>query len=219
MYCIVEVGTAKMDWPDVTRMPMPRLIGVFAGRTLTLLVLSCRATFVYEDRSWHLSAKESNNCPAWISGRGKMISWPISTKECCQTRGSNSRPSACQTGMRMRIPSSYWARPMHMNCEYLWKIKMVFLSFFLRNGHHMWHLLTKLAEKKKIIWWKGVIKINFSTSMNNCKCFSVNFVSWKWKTPCQIHVKFGSKALVQLAVIWQVQTFMKKLRFLISWYH
>ena len=49
----------------------------------------------------------TDSCPTWISGRKKMAieipSWPISTKECCRTRGSN--PHA----RRMRIWPSYWA--------------------------------------------------------------------------------------------------------------
>ena len=49
------------------------------------------------ERIVHIFSPVTNNCPTWISGRGRMaveiISWPISTKECCQTRGSNLQPA------------------------------------------------------------------------------------------------------------------------------
>ena len=49
----------------------------------------------------------ANNCPAWISGRERMtveiISWPISTKECCQLWRSNRLPGG-RTSDRATAP-------------------------------------------------------------------------------------------------------------------
>ena len=43
----------------------------------------------------------TDNCPTSVSSSDRMaiemISWPISTKECCQTRGSNPRPPEYQS--------------------------------------------------------------------------------------------------------------------------
>ena len=38
----------------------------------------------------HILSSVTDNCPSWIRGR-EIISWPISTKECCRTWGSNPR--------------------------------------------------------------------------------------------------------------------------------
>ena len=58
-----------------------------------------------------LNQQNGNNCPFWISGRERMtveiIVWPIFTKECCRTWGSNPLPSH---NRRTRIRSSYRAR-------------------------------------------------------------------------------------------------------------
>ena len=44
----------------------------------------------------HIISPVTDNCPTWVSARERMaiemISWPISTKECCRTEGSNPRP-------------------------------------------------------------------------------------------------------------------------------
>ena len=50
----------------------------------------------------HILSPETDNCPSWISGRGRMtvenISWSISTKECCRPRrGLNPRPPGLQS--------------------------------------------------------------------------------------------------------------------------
>ena len=48
----------------------------------------------------HIPSPVTDICPSWISGRERMpveiISWPISTKQCCQSWGSNPRTSAYQ---------------------------------------------------------------------------------------------------------------------------
>ena len=50
----------------------------------------------------HILSPETDNCPSWISGRERMtveiISWSISTKECCRPRrGLNPRPPGLQS--------------------------------------------------------------------------------------------------------------------------
>ena len=50
----------------------------------------------------HILSPETDDCPSWISGRGRMtvenISWSISTKECCRPwLGLNPQPPGLQS--------------------------------------------------------------------------------------------------------------------------
>ena len=50
----------------------------------------------------HILSPQTDNCPAWISGRERMTventSWSISSKECCRPRrGLNPRPPGLQS--------------------------------------------------------------------------------------------------------------------------
>ena len=75
------------------------------GPSAVLETSSCQKAMVHS--ALHSPAVEGpykalrwRNCPAWISGRRRMavkiISWLITTKECCRTEGSNPRPSTYQ---------------------------------------------------------------------------------------------------------------------------
>ena len=61
----------------------------------------------------------TDNCPSWISGRERMtveiISWSISTKECCRMWRSNPRPSAYQADAHpteLPRPAGTWLTSM-----------------------------------------------------------------------------------------------------------
>ena len=53
----------------------------------------------------HILSPVTDNCPTWISGRERMatemVSWPISTKECCRIGGSNPQPPDDQSDMHL----------------------------------------------------------------------------------------------------------------------
>ena len=64
----------------------------------------------------HILSPETDNCPSWISGRERMtvenISWSISTKEYCQTRGGGGgdRTRNLLVSSRTRIQLSHQGR-------------------------------------------------------------------------------------------------------------
>ena len=58
----------------------------------------------------HILSQVTDNFPSWISGWERMtiekISWSISTKECCRTGASNSRPPNHQSSVHpTELPS------------------------------------------------------------------------------------------------------------------
>ena len=78
----------------------------------------------------HIHSLVTDNCPCWISSRQRMavkiISWPISSKECCQTWGSTRD---CQHTRRMHILPSYYARLL---C-YRHHLLVFYISFIYLN--------------------------------------------------------------------------------------
>ena len=75
----------------------------------------------------HILLSVTDKCPTWISGRERMaveiISWQISLKECCRTRGSN--PRACQADVHLlsTTPSRFKSGTQNYRKPYYLKLK------------------------------------------------------------------------------------------------
>ena len=109
----------------------------------------------------HILLHVTDSCPTWISGRErmavKMISWPISTKECCRARGSNLRPSAC---------TSYqaWLSCIEQLVHIIWTTK----ALISLHGCAGWYVL---------LLWAYILTTLSWNSFSSCAEFESQ---WMW---------------------------------------
>ena len=147
----------------------------------------------------HMLSPVTDNCPSWINGRERMtveiVSWPISTKECCRTQGSNPRPSAYLR--RMRIRQRYRTRP---NCLFkeIWDMYVI-----LRSGDSAFYE----------IWRFTIMRVYDSELRNLLIVYLIMLASSVFKT------RWLEKARASFAGQYNLYSEYDKLNCLIVWKH
>ena len=191
-HCLSFYFEGRM-WDLIVSVPYHCLSFYFEGRMWDLIVsvpYHC-LSFYFEGRMWDLIVSVpdhylsfyfplvTDNCPSWISGRERMaveiISWLISTNECCQTWGSNPRPSAYQANkMSVRpakIQISLGIRPVGSESSLsAWRNLGSWATHWAHSEDsdqtgRMPRLIWDFAGTHSFCWCRGSYFLHFSLSL------------------------------------------------------